>query len=74
MNVLVDPNNGYSVKIIDFGCSRAVDRDTRMLTQGLGTVTYMAPEIFSNKDYSGIFYYGISANNRQKKLMSIPTE
>ncbi len=53
MNVLVDPGTGYTAKIIDFGCSRAVDRDTRMLTQGLGTVTYMAPEILSNKEYSG---------------------
>jgi len=60
LNVLVDTAN--NVKIIDFGCSRAVDRDTRMLTQGLGTVTYMAPEILSNQDYSekvDVYSYGI---------------
>lgn len=39
------------VKVADFGLSRLVDRSTAM-TGNVGTVTYIAPEIFGSQAYS----------------------
>jgi len=49
LNVLLD--DGYSVRIIDFGTSRIMDRD-KLMTQAIGTVSYMSPEIFNNEKYT----------------------
>ena len=45
-NVLLTENN--VVKIIDFGTSRVVDT-AAMMTTNIGTVQYMAPELFGAK-------------------------
>ncbi|KAH3759444.1 TKL protein kinase [Pelomyxa schiedti] len=49
------------VKIIDFGTSRIIDTAS-MMTTNIGTVQYMAPELFENKEYTekaDVYAFGI---------------
>ena len=49
-NILLDENN--NVKIIDFGFSTIMSKDSKNKLY-CGTLSYMAPEIFSGKEYKG---------------------
>ncbi|KAH3757595.1 Serine/threonine-protein kinase STY46 [Pelomyxa schiedti] len=75
-NVLLTAS--LEVKIIDFGNSRVVN-NTGALTANLGTVQYMAPELFENKGYTekidiyalGILMWEMSA--RQQPYIDKPS-
>ena len=57
LNLLIDKESNYTVKIIDFGSSRVTDKD-KTKTQGIGTVSYMAPGTFSRfpyRDFPSVF-------------------
>ena len=49
-NILLDKNG--DVKICDFGVSRVIKRSQR-ITEQCGTPAYIAPEIISDRGYSG---------------------
>jgi MAP/microtubule affinity-regulating kinase len=51
-NILLQTNDMFSVKVIDFGFSVIVQGDAK-LTIYCGTPSYMAPEIVSRQEYSG---------------------
>ena len=53
-NILVDENEDFGLKIADYGLMYRLkgENGTGVLTQSVGTPTYMAPEIFNN-EYSG---------------------
>ncbi|KAH3767115.1 mitogen-activated protein kinase kinase kinase [Pelomyxa schiedti] len=58
-NVLL--NEKLTVKIIDFGTSRVVDTAS-MMTCNIGTVQYMAPELFANEKYTekaDVYAFGV---------------
>jgi len=46
LNLLI--NQRFEIKICDFGLSRVIDKNQPM-TSNIGTVAWIAPEIFSNK-------------------------
>eukprot|EP00741_Cyanophora_paradoxa_P021449 tig00021352_g20706.t1 len=50
-NVMIEPSTGL-LKLIDFGFSRHLSQDSVLQTMA-GTNMYMAPEIFSGKQYQG---------------------
>eukprot|EP01105_Mastigella_eilhardi_P000001 TRINITY_DN0_c0_g1_i1.p1 TRINITY_DN0_c0_g1~~TRINITY_DN0_c0_g1_i1.p1 ORF type:complete len:807 (-),score=135.50 TRINITY_DN0_c0_g1_i1:689-3109(-) len=57
-NILVTDDT--SIKIVDFGTVRVVNR--ALMTGNLGTVQYMAPELFNNHKYSekaDVYSYGM---------------
>lgn len=59
LNLLVSKN--YDVKICDFGLSRVVDTRNAM-TSNIGTVAWIAPELFAKKIYTekaDVYSYGI---------------
>jgi len=60
LNLLVSPY--FEVKICDFGLSRVIDRNQPM-TANIGTVCWVAPEIFNNKklysEKADVYSYGI---------------
>jgi proprotein convertase subtilisin/kexin type 5 len=47
----LDLNAPVAAKLTDFGTSRAVSKLTNQYTTGIGTPSYMAPEILSKKPY-----------------------
>ncbi|KAL4497270.1 hypothetical protein ABPG72_011205 [Tetrahymena utriculariae] len=49
-NILVDSQ--LNLKIIDFGISRIIQKDQKMMEQ-CGTPAFLAPEIIANKGYEG---------------------
>jgi len=55
-------SNFFEVKICDFGLSRVIDRNQPM-TANIGTVCWVAPEIFNNKklytEKADVYSYGI---------------
>lgn len=59
LNLLVSKN--FEVKICDFGLSRVIDSNHAM-TSNVGTVSWIAPEIFAKKNYTekaDVYSYGI---------------
>jgi len=60
LNLLV--NQHFEIKICDFGLSRVIDRNQPM-TANIGTVCWVAPEIFSNKklytEKADVYSYGV---------------
>lgn len=59
LNLLVSKN--FEVKICDFGLSRVIDSNHAM-TSNVGTVSWIAPEIFAKKSYTekaDVYSYGI---------------
>ena len=58
-NIMVDAE-GALVKVVDFGIARSLQTNASRFTQGLGTPSYMAPELFMGQmDYrSDIFAIG----------------
>ena len=60
LNLLV--NTRFEIKICDFGLSRVIDKNQPM-TSNIGTVAWIAPEIFSNKklytEKADVYSYGI---------------
>lgn len=48
-NIMIDERMN-SVKLIDFSNSKSFDYGRRMMTK-TGTLSYMAPEIFSEQEY-----------------------
>lgn len=60
LNLLV--NTRLEIKISDFGLSRVIDKNQPM-TSNIGTVAWIAPEIFSNKklytEKADVYSYGI---------------
>lgn len=60
LNVLLDADD-YP-KICDFGISRTMPDDPKLLTGGAGTSQWMAPEVIASKPYSqkaDVYSYGI---------------
>ena len=60
LNVLLDDT--CLPKICDFGLSRYIDNPDTLLTGDIGTPHWMAPEIFSSRDYTNkvdVYSYGI---------------
>lgn len=49
VNLLIDKN--YSVKVCDFGLSRVVARKKQNMTGNVGTVSWIAPEVFEQQPY-----------------------
>lgn len=50
-----EKNNLQSLKIFDFGLSaKTVKENSNLLASKVGTILYMAPEIFSKKEYSSV--------------------
>eukprot|EP00029_Vermamoeba_vermiformis_P011454 TRINITY_DN6301_c0_g1_i1.p1 TRINITY_DN6301_c0_g1~~TRINITY_DN6301_c0_g1_i1.p1 ORF type:complete len:198 (-),score=52.91 TRINITY_DN6301_c0_g1_i1:20-613(-) len=49
VNLLVD--NDLNIKVCDFGLSRLIDRE-RNMTGNVGTVSWIAPEIFQQEHYT----------------------
>ena len=50
-----DASNLNSLKIIDFGLStKVVVQDLQMISDSVGTIVYMAPEIFLHTEYNGV--------------------
>lgn len=50
----------FEAKLCDFGLSRVVDRD-RAMTSNIGTVSWIAPEVFAKKHYTekaDVYSYG----------------
>ena len=48
-------DNMQSLKIFDFGLSaKTVKENSNLLASKVGTILYMAPEIFSKKEYSSV--------------------
>lgn len=59
LNLLVSKN--YQVKVCDFGLSRVIDSKNQM-TSNIGTVSWVAPELFAKKLYTekaDVYSYGI---------------
>lgn len=59
LNLLVSKN--FEVKICDFGLSRVIDSNKAM-TSNIGTVAWIAPEVFSKKAYTekaDVYSYGV---------------
>jgi len=51
----IHSNDLTSLKIIDFGLSsRVSSRNFRMINSVVGTINYMAPEIFNMEEYNGV--------------------
>ena len=50
-NILIDLEN--TVKICDFGVSRKLNNSNNIMHEHCGTPVYIAPEIYSDKGYSG---------------------
>ena len=50
LNVLVDGN--WTVKVADFGLSKLMSKEHTTMTQGAGTVEWIAPEVFISQDYT----------------------
>jgi len=51
-NILVtDGMNGKFVKLADFGLAISHEFDDQTHTQGLGTIKYVAPEVFNGRNY-----------------------
>ena len=51
-NILLD--NGFEVKICDFGVSRFIKRG-QFIKEQCGTPAYIAPEIIIDKGYEGFY-------------------
>eukprot|EP01130_Rhizamoeba_saxonica_P018203 TRINITY_DN9034_c0_g1_i1.p1 TRINITY_DN9034_c0_g1~~TRINITY_DN9034_c0_g1_i1.p1 ORF type:complete len:373 (+),score=78.17 TRINITY_DN9034_c0_g1_i1:955-2073(+) len=74
LNLLV--SNEMRVKICDFGLTRVVDNN---MTHQIGTVSWIAPELFSKKDYTekaDIYSFGIvmwELISRQLPFPNIPS-
>lgn len=50
-----DKGNLHTLKIFDFGLSaKTVKENSNLLASKVGTILYMAPEIFSKKDYTSV--------------------
>lgn len=49
-NVMIEGQNSSSIKLIDFGYSKAIPSGT-MLVQACGTIGYAAPEILAGRPY-----------------------
>jgi serine/threonine protein kinase len=61
-NVLLDQTN--QAKLCDFGLTRLVGDQMRAMTQNVGSILWMAPEIFLHEDYSyaaDVYSWGILA-------------
>lgn len=59
LNLLVSKN--YEVKICDFGLSKVIDSNKAM-TNNVGTVAWISPEVFGKKNYTekaDVYSYGI---------------
>lgn len=60
LNLLV--NQRFEIKICDFGLSRVIDKNQPM-TSNIGTVAWIAPEIFSNKklytEKADVYSFGV---------------
>ena len=59
-NILLDDN--YEPHISDFGTSKFLINDAYLQTEYVGTLIYMAPEVFDEGDYNGkadVFSFGI---------------
>ena len=69
---------GYIVKIADFGISKFLDTQTHLSTKP-GNPAYMAPEIHRNENYSfpcdifslGVIFYQMITGNLDSKLEKI---
>ena len=46
--------NLETVKIVDFGLSAKYSNEVISLTDKCGTASYMAPEVFTNEEYSKV--------------------
>eukprot|EP01128_Nolandella_sp_AFSM9_P004843 TRINITY_DN2260_c0_g1_i2.p1 TRINITY_DN2260_c0_g1~~TRINITY_DN2260_c0_g1_i2.p1 ORF type:complete len:856 (-),score=171.17 TRINITY_DN2260_c0_g1_i2:1916-4483(-) len=69
LNILV--SKVFEVKICDFGLSRVVDKNTAM-TSNIGTVAWIAPEVFAKKHYTekaDVYSYGIILWELQTRQM-----
>jgi len=75
-NILLDEDK--SIRIIDFGASRLVDAKS-MMTSTIGTLTWMAPEIFNNQMYTekaDVYSYAIvlwEIMTRQMPFADLPS-
>jgi len=61
VNVLLSLSDPITAKVCDFGLSRVMDTTCKM-TGNVGTVAWIAPEVFQNKKYSekcDIYSYGV---------------
>ncbi len=67
-------------KLGDFGIARTMDKDGHATTIGVGTYSYMAPEVFSRQRYDaradiyslGLVLYGLLNNHRGPFLPPVP--
>ncbi|CAI0386371.1 unnamed protein product, partial [Linum tenue] len=60
-NVVLDADN-KELKIIDFGVARAEPKNTGEMGGQIGTIGYMAPEVFASKPYDSkcdVYSFGI---------------
>jgi serine/threonine protein kinase len=59
VNLLIDSE--FTIKVCDFGLSRLIDRE-RHMTGNVGTIAWIAPEIFQNQMYTekaDVYSFGI---------------
>ena len=71
LNLLVGQN--LEVKLCDFGLSRVLDRQKAM-TSNIGTVSWIAPEVFQKKHYTekaDVYSYGMKYDQRANHQVTV---